>query len=265
MVFVKTMKWSAVVFIVLAVCLIIVIRYAPASLVPQLLVFAKQQRLIADDAPQLEFFELSGTLWKGRAEKAILLIGDNQIDLGQFFWELDESQLFDRKIALSINSSAPEQILRAEISFVQSGQIEVNNAEGHFPVSLMEPWIPLLIQGKLAFVIDHWIFTSRELIAVDGILNLEQADWLGGDKDMPLGSYMAQISMEQEDFRIQVNDFGAALGVNGLITVNPSSDYHFKAILQPREGLAREVAESILWFGKKGLDGDILIDRRGRL
>lgn len=263
--FLKIIKWVFIVTVVIAVLLVAFVISAPASLAPQLLAYSKERGLIADDSPEFEFFELSGTLWKGSAQKAVLLIGNNRLDLGQFSWDLDESQLLDRKIALSIDSSAPGQILQADVSFVQGGKIEVNNAEGHFPISLMEPWIPLLIQGKLAFVIDHWIFTSRKLIALDGILNLEQADWLGGDKNMPLGSYMVQMSMERENLQIQVNDFGAILGVNGSITVKPSRDYHFKAVLQPREGLAPEVAESILWFGKKGLNGGILIDSRGRL
>jgi hypothetical protein len=264
-VFLKIIKWSFIVAIVTVVLISVFIINAPASLTPQLFAYSKQQGMIAEDSPQLEFFELSGTLWKGKAEKAVLLIGNNRLDLGQFSWKVDVVKILDRKIAILINSSAPGQVLQGEVSFFQSGEIEVKNAEGHFPVSLMEPWIPLLIQGKLAFVIDHWIFTPHELIALDGILNLEQADWLGGDKDMPLGSYMAQLSMEQENLHIRVNDFSATLGVNGLITVNSSSDYRFKAILQPREGLAPEVAESILWFGKRGLNGDILIDRRGRL
>ncbi len=263
--FLKVVKRFIVSLFLVGVLSTVLILNIPASFAPQLISFASRHELLPADSPQLELAQLSGSLWDGTAKESALLINDNVIDLGQFSWQLDMAQFLDKEIVLQLQSSAPDHAVQAQVTFVQDGKVTVKSAEGYFPIKLLEPWIPLLIQGKLAFVIDHWIFTSRELIALDGVLNLEDADWLGGDEEMPLGSYMAQVSMQQQDLQIQINDFGAILGVDGMITVNAVSHYHFTASLQPREGLAPEVAESILWFGKRNSTGDILIDRRGKL
>ena len=82
---------------------------------------------------------------------------------------------------------------------------------------------------------------------------------------MPLGSYMAQLSLDDSNqISIQLNDFSATLGVDGYLTLNPRGSYHFDATLTPRSGLAPEIAQSIVWFGKKDRQGNVLINKRGQ-
>ena len=82
---------------------------------------------------------------------------------------------------------------------------------------------------------------------------------------MPLGSYMAHIYQQENQVRVQFDDFDATLGMDGLMSIEPDGNYTFDAILQPREGLAAEVRESITWFGKKQVNGSVLIKTRGHL
>ena len=49
------------------------------------------------------------------------------------------------------------------------------------------------------------------------------------------------------------------------MNIEPDGNYTFDAILQPREGLAAEVRESITWFGKKQVNDSVLIKTRGHL
>jgi hypothetical protein len=102
-------------------------------------------------------------------------------------------------------------------------------------------------------------------MAIDGVLNLEYVDWLGGDFPMPLGSYLAQITLRDDKVQVQINDFSASLGLDGQLAVTPTTGhYTFNARLQPQPDLAPQVVESIKWLGKLQANGDVLINQRGR-
>lgn len=235
---------------------LIAVAFAPARLL-----------LIATDrwAPQVEMSEPTGTLWQGEAKQVAVTINGIKLELGTLSWHLSALSLLTIEPSIELVVKAPEHQAQMRVSANTDQEITVDNMEGTFPLSLLEPWVPLLIEGDLAFVVDHIIFNQRQLLAVDGVLNLQEADWVGGDIRMPLGSYIAQVSLaENRDVLVQLNDFSATLGIDGLITISPAGHYHFNCVLQKRDGLAPEVAQSVSWFGKKNAQGDILVDQKGR-
>ena len=169
-----------------------------------------------------------------------------------------------KKLVLNLQTSAEQLQLKGIAEVDETQQIKFSNVEGALPLSLLEPWFPLVVKGDMAFVIDQVVANPKGLIELDGIVNLEYVDWLGGDQPMPLGSYLAQLSLaENRDVFIQLNDLGAALGIDGFLQFSLFGRYHFKAQLQPRAGLAPEVATSISWLGKQDGQGNVLIDTKG--
>ena len=256
-------KFLLLVFI-LCVLVSIAIARAPASLVPKALAEIESRGLMQPEALRVYLTDTSGTIWQGEAGNAVLELNGGKIDLGVMSWSLDFLSLFKREPTLQVLATAPEQRVTAKIKANEQGLVTVNEIEGRFPIRIFEPWVPMLVKGEMAFVLDHLIFTSKELIAIDGVLNLEYVDWLGGDFPMPLGSYMAEISMPQKDVLVDLTDFSATLGIDGQLSVNPSGAYRFNAMLEPREGLAPEVYESLRWFGKRQPSGDVLIKSNGR-
>ena len=258
------MKWFFSLLLGLLVVISLVVLRAPASLVPKLLAEAETRQLLPPDAPRLKLMETSGTIWDGVAAKSELTIDKVTLDLGEFSWQLDMLALLDKRLVLQLAANAVDHQLAATIVAVNETDLNIHDVEGRLPISKLEPWLPMLVKGDIAFVIDHIELKQQRLTAIDGVLNLEYVDWLGGDKDMPLGSYMAQIYLQQNNVQVQLNDFAASLGVNGLLSVAPSGSYTFKATLQPRSGLAPEVAETLGWLGKRSANGDVIINRRGR-
>ena len=260
------MKWLFATLAVLLLLLAAAVYRAPASLVPMALQEIEARGLLQQGAPQLRLPTTSGTVWRGAAENAQLLIDGSLLELGTLSWQLNPMSLLDKKPALQISSDAGTHKIQAHITATEQGEVTVTAMEGRLPIALLEPWFPMLVKGDIAFVVDHVIFNPQQLLALDGVLNFEYVDWLGGDYDMPLGSYMAQLSLnDQNDVHIQLNDYGATLGIDGYLSISPVGNYHFHANLEPRDGLAPEVAQSVSWFGKKNADGIILVNRRGRL
>lgn len=258
------MKWFLGIFFGLLLLLTLAVLNLPASIVPQLLLQAEQQQLLAADAPRLTLGDTSGTLWDGRAQDAVLTINGQPLPLGELRWQWQVTKLLSRQLLLDLQTQAPQQTLKATLTAVESGEVKISAAEGRFPISTLKPWFPLLVSGDVAFVVDHVVFNQQRLLAVDAVVKLEYVDWLMGDYDMPLGSYMAQIYLEQQDVQVKINDFGASLGVDGLLTINPAGSYRLNATLIPRDGLAPEVAQSITFMGRRQADGSVLVTQSGR-
>lgn len=260
------MKWFFSIILLLLLLVVIAVYKAPASLVPMALLEADARGLLQQGGPRLRLAVTSGTVWRGQAEQAELEIEGGVLPLGKLTWQLSALSLLEKKPALQLHSEAGTHRLRALVSGDQQGEITVRAMEGQLPIKLLEPWIPMLVKGDIAFVVDHMKFNQRQMLALDGVLNLEYVDWMGGDYPMPLGSYMAQLSLgESSEVLIHMSDYGASLGIDGVWSISPDGRYIFDARLELREGLSPEVAQSIAWFGKRDNHGNILVKSRGRL
>jgi hypothetical protein len=258
------MKKLLIIIVIVLFLIGFAIANAPASLIPRALLEIEARGLLQEGSPKLILTETSGTVWQGKAQQAVLILNGGQLNLGAMDWSLDIWTLIQKKPVLQLYATAPGQELKATVTATEQAVVRVYDIEGRLPISVLEPWVPVLVSGEMAFVLDHIVFNPREILAIDGVLNLEYVDWLGGEYPMPLGSYMAQISLLNKSVNVQLNDFSATLGLDGQLAVAPSGNYVFNARLQPRPGLAPQVVESIKWLGKQQANGDVLINQRGR-
>ncbi|MEH6559278.1 MAG: type II secretion system protein N [Oceanicoccus sp.] len=259
------MKWFLTLLVAVIIVAMVVVVRLPASLVPIILAEVEQRNLLSPESPRLLLQQTSGTFWQGQASESIVEVDGVSVPLGVLNWKLSPLSLLRLQPSIHLSSSAPDQILSTTVSVDRQGQVTIAAMEGRLPIRALEPWFPMLIRGDIAFVIDHLIFKDDKLLAVDGVLNLEYIDWVGGDYGMPLGSYMAHIYQQEHQVLVQFDDFDATLGVNGVMNIDPDGAYTFNAELQPRDGLASEVNESIAWFGKRQANGNVLIKTRGHL
>jgi Type II secretion system (T2SS), protein N len=259
----KVIVWFFGLLLLFFVLMAVAVLMAPANLL---------LRVSELWAPQVKMAEPTGTIWEGEASNVVVSVNDTQLELGQLSWSISPWSVLSANPTIELNVESPEHHATARVSATSDLVITIDQMEGAFPLSLLEPWVPLLVQGDLAFVVDHVVFSLQqerfvfeELLGLDGALNLQQADWLGGDVEMPLGSYIAQLSLDDnKDIFIQVNDFSATLGIDGSIVISPKGTYQFNSVLQTRDGLAPEVAQSVQWFGKKNANGDIVVNNTGR-
>ena len=240
------------------------IANAPASLIPLALDELEKRQLLAPNLPVLALTDLEGTVWQGQANQAVITIDGEEIPLGVLSWQFEPLSLLDRTAVVHVKADAPEHQLQATVIASDTDTVTINNLEGRLPISLLEPWVPMLVRGDIVFIFDH-IVAGQQLLAIDGLLNAESVVWLGGSYEMPLGSYMMQIFLQDNQVHIDINDFNASLGMSGVLLLNlAKGTYQFDAILQARPELAPEVAESIAWFGKRNNQGDIVLKNRGR-
>lgn len=258
------MKRFFIILLLLVALLVGFVIFAPALLLPFAIVELENRGLLAPDAPQLQLEQLSGTVWSGQAGSTVLVVDGQAVELGRLKWKVNVQSLLARQPAIFVQTNGADQRIQGDFQLHQNGEIAANNIEGRLPVSVLEPWLPMIISGDVAFVIDHMVMTPARITQLDGLINLEYVEWLGGDRNMRLGSYTAQLLLNsRKDIEVLVNDFGAALGVTGLITVRQSGSYNLDLTLMPRADLAPEVAEAVNWMGRADGNGNVLLRRNG--
>ena len=260
------MKWFFATLLALIVLLVVALVNIPATIVPYALNEAKVRGLLPPQAPRVTLADVDGTLWQGGANQTEIVLDGVPLNLGRLEWKIDVGALMERVARIDLSTRSEQINLIANVSAVESGVITVRGLEGHLPISVLEPWFPKLVTGDIGFVVDKLVFTQQQLMALDGLLNLEYVDWVGADHNMPLGSYMAQMGVnDNHDLVVNLHDFAARLGIDGKFVLNNLGQYQFNATLTPREGLAPEVAQSITWLGKADRSGNVTINKRGRM
>ncbi len=260
------MKWFFGGLGLLLILLVVAVLNIPASVVPLAIDEVEKRDLLPPNAPKFMLENTEGTLWDGRANNTRVEVDGALLELGTVSWQLDMVSLLKRNPTVDLQIQSEQIDVVGTVSAVESGEVTVRGLEGRLPIAVLEPWFPMLVTGEIAFVVDHLVFTQRQLLSLDGLLNLEYVDWIGADYNMPLGSYMATLTLaDNNDLLVLIDDFAAQLGIDGTFRLSPNGVYTFDATLEAREGLAPEVAQSITWLGKIDRNGNVLIEQRGRL
>lgn len=258
------MRWFAYGILLVVVMLVVGFFNIPASVVPMALEELKARQLLPADAPRLELGETRGTLWRGEATDSTVFIDGVALDLEKLNWTLDKWSLLTGLSVLDVSTTSEQLTASAHVTVDPQGHTTVEQLEGRMPVTTLEPWMPMLVAGDIAFFLQRFEFTPSQLLALNGIVNFEYIDWVGADYNMPLGSYLAELSLLQDQVvSVVISDLEALLGIAGTLTVDRSGSYHFNALLQPRSGLAPEVNQSIRWFGRVDGAGNVAVNTRG--
>lgn len=260
------MRWFISGLSILVVALLLLVVFLPAALLPRALQELDTRRMLPADMPKLVLTDTRGTVWRGQSDAATAVIDGVELDLGVLRWNIDGLSVLQGQPLIQLSADSEQLQAVATVEVAPSGQTTLSAVEGRLPVTTLEPWMPMLVTGDIGFFIDRLVFLPNRLLAIKGLLNFEYIDWVGADHNMPLGSYMAELSqLDDQQLSIVISDLEARLGIAGTLIISPSGRYRFDAILQPRPGLAPEVNQSIRWFGRVDSAGNVVVNTSGQL
>lgn len=250
------MGWFKWLFILLLVFVGFLLATAPARIVPLVL---KQF------APDVQLQHATGTLWDGKAATAVVSLAGGAINLGAVSWRLDPLSVLSLTPSLHIDTDAGTHKLSADVSvLLLKRELQAEAVTGHFPIALLEPWVPMLVRGTIELDIALLRADQKSLLDASGTLYVQQLDWMAGPRPMPLGSYTADISVESGSLQVKLLDRQAQLGIDGMLAISPDGTYSLDALLSTTGTLAPEVSQAVVFFGSKTPDGRIRVNNKGR-
>jgi len=229
---------------------------APARILPP---------LIHKLSPAVQLHHASGTLWQGEVASAVVALEGGALNLGKLSWRIKPLSLLWLKPAIHISTDAGSHYFNADLAVsLLSQQLELENITGAFPLALLEPWLPPLARGQIELDIDRIAFDDKRLLDASGKLYVQQLDWIALSRPMPLGSYIAELSVVDDGLQVALSDRGAQLGAEGLLLISPGGSYQVDVRLSPGDQLAPEIANALVYMGRKTDEGDVLVTSKGR-
>lgn len=229
---------------------------APARLLPL---------VVNKFSPNVQLQHATGSLWNGSVATAVVAVEGNAINLGKLSWSMNPVSLLWLTPSLHIDTDAGGHSLSADLSVSLLGQeIEAEDVTAEFPLSLLEPWVPLLVKGDVELAIERIVVDKNSLLDVSGTVYAQGLDWMMGSKALALGSYKAELSVVDGSLLVDVSDRQALLVINGQLTASPAGAYQVDARLSATDGLAKEIKQALKFLGKKNERGEILFNDKGR-
>jgi general secretion pathway protein N len=136
---------------------------------------------------------VSGTLWTGRASLASVKIKGMDHSLGQLTWKLNILSLFTLKPCALISAHMDNQEFDGVVCMKGKTGIAIKDATLSFPAALVQPLLPLAIDGQFAMTIERLEIIDTQLLGLRG-----KGTWMGskiynGSNWMSLGGIGADL------------------------------------------------------------------------
>lgn len=143
---------------------------------------------------QLALSGVSGTLWHGSASLASFKADQVDYSLGQLYWTLDPWSLLTLNPCADIRAELERQQIEGRVCADLSGGLTLHQADISAPAALLQPSLPLPIDGQLSVHIDQMQIQGNYLKLLRGSLSWTGARIHNGKNWMGLGSYAAELS-----------------------------------------------------------------------
>lgn len=136
---------------------------------------------------------VSGTIWNGRASLASVKVKGVDYSLGQLTWNLKLLSFFTLKPCALITTSMDSQEFDGLVCIKGKTGVTLKNASASFPAALVQPLLPLPIDGQFSLNIDSLDVTNNELLGLHGKASWMNAKIFNGANWMTIGGLGADL------------------------------------------------------------------------
>jgi general secretion pathway protein N len=137
---------------------------------------------------------VSGTLWSGSASLASIKIKEVDYSLGQFTWKLTWMSLLTLKPCANIVTDMDNQDFKGLVCVGAKGALKLENATAKFPSALIQPQLPLPVDGQFSLNIEKLAIANNQITGIKGKLTWSEAKVFNGTSWMSLGGFGADFS-----------------------------------------------------------------------
>lgn len=170
---------------------------------------------------------VSGTLWSGRASLASIKVKQSDYPLGQLSWKLNGWSLLLLKPCADIETVMDNQNISGHICLGFNGAMDIANANISFPARMVQPQLPLPVDGKFVLRIESMSMKDNQLNQLQGKMSWTEAKVHNGTNWMEMGGFGADLS-DDGSFGINAHVFAVNSPVNvdiNVAMVSPSGTF----------------------------------------
>ncbi len=136
----------------------------------------------------------AGTLWQGRAARALVATPGGYFHLGGLRWELSPLSLLLARPTATVEAAWADQRLAGTVTWRGGDRLRVRDARFAVDAALLKEVVPVALRGRLAGDLAHLALADGLPQALEGRLTWERAAWDAPGSSFALGSYAVDFA-----------------------------------------------------------------------
>lgn len=217
-----------------------------------------------DKLKDVKLWEVSGTVWNGRA--AVAQLGPRRLE--QVEWHVQPWALLLGRAQVAATFRTEQGPAKMVIGRGWGGAWHLRDVRMRLPAGVLEPVFrlgPGQLGGRVDLVLNELSFRPGEITAADGTLVWADAaivtPW-----PTPLGKLELAVESDNGGYRGSLQDRGGVLNAQGAFTLKADGNYQFTATLGPRDARsAPQLRNGLQLLGVPQPDGRYKISTGGKL
>ena len=222
-----------------------------------------QWGLALANAP-LQLSGISGTVWNGKAETAVLPLDDDSYALGSLQWRLSPISLLTAKPCIDVQTKLDDQMLSGSACVGLDGALQLDNAQISVPAKVAEIIAPIVeVDGEIMLHVESLQLSNNQIhnLRASGSWNAARfynsTSWVGlGTLGFDLtedgsGGVNAKILDVDGPLQLQLNsqfNLAGKYDTKGEIHLRPNTPREIVELIDGYTNVSREVQEVLSLF-----------------
>jgi len=147
----------------------------------------------------------AGTLWRGRAARALVATPGGYFHLGGLRWELSPLSLLLARPTATVEAAWADQRLAGTVTWRGGDSLGVRDARFAVDAALLKEVVPVALRGRIAGNLAQLVLTDSLVQTLEGRLTWERAAWDAPGSSFALGSYAVDFAPAADSSRAGSN------------------------------------------------------------
>lgn len=221
------------------------------------LLAAAPARLITYVLPegQVVLQGLAGTLWEGRASRAMVRIPAGFLHLGSVNWALSPASLLTLSPALTIESRWGTQRFSGEVTVHGQASYSLEAVQARLAADLLRQFAPVALGGQFDVQLASLDIEAALPNGGTGRMVWERASWQAPTGPIALGTYALDFTQEAGGpLRGAVVTVDGPLEARGQVEVN-GRQYRVDIVVSSEEAMDNQLSQALMLMAAPEGDG----------
>lgn len=211
----------------------------------------------------LQLYQLSGSLWHGRAAAAI--VGKTRIGAPE--WVLRPRALLLGRIEFELSGRLGPTPVAGIVGRGPGNPFYADDSRIGLPLNDVLRFLGLHdvgLNGQFTAEIRHLEIRERKISSLDATLGITDAVF-GPPVDIALGGASMRLESNGDVIKGILKDSGGPLQADGVLIYQPSGEYQFTLSLSARNPNDAQLRQALRFIGTPNSAGKVSLSRRGRI
>lgn len=217
--------------------------------------------LAPDERLPAQLYQISGSIWNGRAEAAT--IGDVRID--SLAWHFRPHALVTGRVEAAVEFSRDNGRVASISGRSLAGAYYLRDVKADFPLDDLAPLVTgarMGLSGELKIELDRVEVSEQKIVAARGVIAVENAG-LDAPANVSLGGFTLTLETTDEGIKGVLKDDGGPLQADGILMLNPDGRYRLTAEIAARDPQRGDLRQALQFIGTPSPAGKVSLTRHG--